>query len=840
MRAISTALASPTLPPEITQTLLNLAEFMEHDDKVLPIPIATLGAYALKCRAYAKALHYKELEVLSDPSVQTIEELVRINNSLQQPDVSIGILTHAHQVHNLELKEEWYIELERWEDALAAFERRTQEAPDDTEATLGRMRCLHALGEWESLAILAQENWSKAPHDMKRKIAPLAAAASWGLAQWESMDAYIQVLKHDSADRAWFRSILSIHRGQFHKAQSHINKARDLLDTELTTLVGESYNRAYDAVVRIQMLSELEEIITYKEATAHGNNERRAVIQKTWMKRLKGCKRDVDVWQRILKVRALVVTPRENTEMWVKFANLCRKSGRLGLAEKTLNSLLGDDHATMGGPAMSGPPQVIYAHLKYQWASGAREETLAFLRDFTAKLSADLGIHPDGEQTANAEVVNSGRKAEYTRLLARCHYKLGEWQSAMQEDWGSVRRPLPLRPLLPPSLAGPRADSAPFLARRTSSPTSCARTSSRRASTRPGTRRGTLGPSPTPRSCRTLPRARASRTRTSRRPTRSTSFPPSKVRLSLSLSRRRRRPGERGADSVSLARSLLPLDRPLDRQLAPGHPSPPHALVQVRSRQRGVDGHHGGLPQRLDRHLARRRPAGASPPSPLALWLPLLAHGPLTYSLVVVQLIARIHAPDPAVRKLIQHVLTDVGRAHPQALVYPLTVASKYPSETRRRAALSIMNKMRDHSATLVEQAVLVSQELIRVAILWHELWHEGLEEASRLFYGDHNVDAMFATLEPLHDMLEKVRSSLPSFPSRDRPVPDSLSPSPCRAPRRCARSRSPRRSAETSPTRASRAAGTASTARSTTSTTPGTSTTRCVPPSSFFCMAAH
>jgi serine/threonine-protein kinase mTOR len=30
------------------------------------------------------------------------------------------------------------------------------------------------------------------------------------------------------------------------------------------------------------------------------------------------------------------------------------------------------------------------------------------------------------------------------------------------------------------------------------------------------------------------------------------------------------------------------------------------------------------------------------------------------------------------------------------------------------------------------EQALLVSRELIRVAILWHEQWHEGLEEASR------------------------------------------------------------------------------------------------------------
>lgn len=76
------------------------------------------------------------------------------------------------------------------------------------------------------------------------------------------------------------------------------------------------------------------------------------------------------------------------------------------------------------------------------------------------------------------------------------------------------------------------------------------------------------------------------------------------------------------------------------------------------------------------------------------------------------------------------------------------------------------MNKMRDHSAALVEQAVLVSQELIRVAILWHELWHEGLEEASRLFYGDHNIDAMFATLEPLHDMLEKVRGACCLRPS--------------------------------------------------------------------------
>ena len=51
---------------------------------------------------------------------------------------------------------------------------------------------------------------------------------------------------------------------------------------------------------------------------------------------------------------------------------------------------------------------------------------------------------------------------------------------------------------------------------------------------------------------------------------------------------------------------------------------------------------------------------------------------------------------------------------------------------------------------------VQVSEELIRVAILWHEMWHEGLEEASRLYFGERNVKGMFEVLEPLHAMMER------------------------------------------------------------------------------------
>lgn len=55
-----------------------------------------------------------------------------------------------------------------------------------------------------------------------------------------------------------------------------------------------------------------------------------------------------------------------------------------------------------------------------------------------------------------------------------------------------------------------------------------------------------------------------------------------------------------------------------------------------------------------------------------------------------------------------------------------------------------------------VPSVIQVSEELIRVAILWHEMWHEGLEEASRLYFGERNVKGMFEVLEPLHAMMER------------------------------------------------------------------------------------
>lgn len=43
-----------------------------------------------------------------------------------------------------------------------------------------------------------------------------------------------------------------------------VNHARMLLDNTFTTLIGESYKRAYNSMVMVQQLAELEEIVEVK------------------------------------------------------------------------------------------------------------------------------------------------------------------------------------------------------------------------------------------------------------------------------------------------------------------------------------------------------------------------------------------------------------------------------------------------------------------------------------------------------------------------------------------------------------------------------------------------
>ena len=373
---------------------------MEHDDNQLPIDIRTFGVLAAKCRAYAKALHYKEIEFAQAPE-KTIEALISINNQLQQPQAAVGILVYAQQTHRLQIKESWYEKLGRWDEALESYSKSKDAS---VSRDLGRMRCYNALGEWDSLAELSAELWQR--HESEEatlaKVAPLAAAASWNLGQWDRMAQYVQILK-DDVQGTFFRAILSIQNGDLTQAERYIGMCRSMVDSELTALVGESYTRAYDVVCKVQQLSELEDIIQCKR-------ERRVddVVLLAWNRRLMGCKRNVEVWQKILSVRSLMLPPHEDFKTWLKFASLARKAGRLRLSAHTLATLL--------GPAAAGDSPSRAGALDARIAQAAPEVQFGFIQQMWAEGNRDrrgAAEGPDGQRSAG------GR-----RFRRRCHLRL--------------------------------------------------------------------------------------------------------------------------------------------------------------------------------------------------------------------------------------------------------------------------------------------------------------------------------------------------------------------------------------------------------------------------------
>ncbi len=72
------------------------------------IALCPTGALANKCHAFAKALHYKEIEFHSNQAA-CLESLIAINNQLEQPEAAVGILKYAQQLQQKQVLSPWCV-----------------------------------------------------------------------------------------------------------------------------------------------------------------------------------------------------------------------------------------------------------------------------------------------------------------------------------------------------------------------------------------------------------------------------------------------------------------------------------------------------------------------------------------------------------------------------------------------------------------------------------------------------------------------------------------------------------------------------------------------------------
>uniref|UniRef100_A0A7S4P0U7 non-specific serine/threonine protein kinase n=1 Tax=Paramoeba aestuarina TaxID=180227 RepID=A0A7S4P0U7_9EUKA len=635
------AYGASEIPPEILHTLLNLAEFLEHNQDPLPMPIThkILGDLAEKNHAYAKALHYKEIEFQNNPT-SCIEALISINNQLGLPEAAGGILTYAQQQQGMDLKESWYEKLLYWEEALAAYEAKQEEDPDNCDLTVGRLRCYHALGDWESVTQLSQQVWkTQINPKFRAQVAPIAAAGFLHLQKYEMMTNFIEKIDEEGVKGAFYRAIVACHQGKFSDSKKLIYKAREYLDIELTALVSESYERAYPMLCIVQQLSELEEVIEYKKQP-----DRREVIREMWKKRILGVERSVGIWRSILSVRSLALSREEDVDVYLKYSSLLQSQGRYRASQAILMSLT---KKSSNIKFTKIDPRVAYHYIKYLWVAGSKTGALQGARSF----------------------VKGGQGG---REQARMFHNIAKWKLQLE---------------------GTREESS-----LTDVLTAC-------------------------KSC--IEHADGSNWYKAWHLWAAMNFE------AVSFYEKN--------DSSKARKKIVK-----------------HLVAAVQGFFRSITLSPRNSLQDTLRLLTLMFKHGGDKSAEAALMLGFATVSVDTWLQVIPQVIARIHSPSKSVRNLVKELLTTVGTHHPQALVYPLTVASTSSSDPTNIANI-VLKEMKENreSEKLVEQARLVSSELIRVSINWFESWSVAFETASNQFFKENDPDGMVQTLLPLHVQLE-------------------------------------------------------------------------------------
>ncbi|CAJ1013169.1 Domain (DUF3385)/FAT domain/FKBP12-rapamycin binding domain [Leishmania naiffi] len=453
---LGNVLRSDRVPSEVLQELLNLSEYMErlemrfnpkegsHSTYAgLLFDLKTLMESSERCNLYAKALHYVEIQFYEatyeyernvmrgqvhpllpeewSRLLQWCEKSIYLCNLLGLRESAEGMLKYIQRNFSfltgkppselpLMMDAQLLEKLQWWSQSLRAYEKGLQEEPNKFSNMVGFMRSLDNLGDYGRLL----ESWKLFhPHITRKEaseLAPYGAHAAWLLRCWEDMEKITAYMTDDGyigTTAVFYRAVLATHKLQFHDAVPLIQNCRKRLDSTLSALVAESYDRAYGLFVGIQQLSELEEL-AFVADNPQGLNH----WQELWEKRLAAMA--YEGWPGTLANHTLVIPLGQELEMWLRFVSLSRVHGRDRTSRDILFELLGKRSiaAALEQPRLPQPP-IALATCQHFYDINERERAVELLETYLKKMDQAAPSLPDtGDSQAS---------------LAMCHAKLASW-----------------------------------------------------------------------------------------------------------------------------------------------------------------------------------------------------------------------------------------------------------------------------------------------------------------------------------------------------------------------------------------------------------------------------
>ena len=460
---IEKAICNPNVPLAVLKTILNLAEFMEHDNQGLQLDITSMANLAEKCNAHAKALYYREFEFNFSPD-ESIESLISLYSSLGQPEAASGMLVFAKNVLGTKVKESWLEALGLWDEALQGYLNFEPYTRDDRFHNLkDKIRCYDALTQWE--LVLEKSNEFLSENMDFGDVAQYSARASIQLGRWDLLEKYAERINSRREDNNYYDAIVAISHNDMRAARTSIKKSRRYLENFLVGINRQTYHNNYDKLIRLQILSEMEEIIAFKEfiASVSGDNsidgsnyeiltsdkliaKKKAELLELWADRIEGIEKNMSYWLEIISVRTLLFKKSEMMPIMFRFAQLAIQKRKLGLCQRIFAELQEEITNIKDGEILfninptntSNPPtpvirgrKIFVAHtnsptsilkpeLKHIVELPAEFQLSKFEKMYKLKELNNEQIYESIQEFFESTVVDSSLKAKYCR-------KLGFW-----------------------------------------------------------------------------------------------------------------------------------------------------------------------------------------------------------------------------------------------------------------------------------------------------------------------------------------------------------------------------------------------------------------------------
>ena len=164
------AVSNMKTPNDVLLNILNLSEFLERRNVYMRlIDYKQFGDIAYKCRAFAKALYYKENDFLMRNDFEHFEDLLELYYELKYPESAIGLLKLAEKnkgvytyLKNKKNEEDniynneyiLYIKLHEYDKALKMIREQLSIESDEKKIEILKKNkniCLNGLCDWEEL-----------------------------------------------------------------------------------------------------------------------------------------------------------------------------------------------------------------------------------------------------------------------------------------------------------------------------------------------------------------------------------------------------------------------------------------------------------------------------------------------------------------------------------------------------------------------------------------------------------------------------------------------------------------------------------------------------------------